>query len=94
MECRSPGSPTWPGRLIESCFAVQSGSAGTGFWIRNQSLPGVECRVQYKPRVIRQDLNAGTDDEDHEEQVEEVLPSHPAGKPVVAAGCDDSIVPG
>ena len=28
IEWRSPGSPTWPGRLIESCLAVHSGSAG------------------------------------------------------------------
>jgi hypothetical protein len=35
------GSPT------ESCLAVHSGSSGTGFWNRNQSRPGVECRVQY-----------------------------------------------
>jgi integrase len=32
---------------MESCLAVHSGSAGTRFWIRNQSRPGVECRVQY-----------------------------------------------
>ena len=48
MECRSPGRPTWPGRLTESCLAVHNGwSAGTGFWNRNQSRPGVECLVQY-----------------------------------------------
>ena len=47
IECRRPGRPTWPGRLIESFLAVHSGSAGTGFWIRNQSRPGVLCRVQY-----------------------------------------------
>ena len=47
MECRIPGRPTCPGKLIESCFAVHNGSAGTGFWMRNQSLPGVLCRVQY-----------------------------------------------
>jgi hypothetical protein len=28
-------------------LAVHSGSAGTGFWARNHSLPGVLCRVQY-----------------------------------------------
>ena len=48
IEWRSPGRPTWPGRLIESCLAVHSGSAGTGFWTRNQSRPGVQCRVQYR----------------------------------------------
>jgi hypothetical protein len=32
---------------MESCFAVHNGSAGTGFCTRNQSLPGVLCRVQY-----------------------------------------------
>ena len=32
---------------MESFFAVHSGSAGTGFWMRNQSRPGVLCRVQY-----------------------------------------------
>ena len=42
-----PGQANLPGRLMESCFAVHNGSAGTGFWIRNQSLPGVLCRVQY-----------------------------------------------
>ena len=42
-----PGRPTCPGRLTESCLAVHSGSSGTSFWNRNQSLPGVECRVQY-----------------------------------------------
>jgi hypothetical protein len=42
IEWRMPGSPTCPGSVIESCFAVQSGSSGTGFWMRNQSLPGVE----------------------------------------------------
>ena len=47
MECRSPGRPTCRGRLIESCFAVHNGSLGTGFWKRNQSLPGVLCLVQY-----------------------------------------------
>ncbi len=47
IECRIPGRPICPGRLMESCFAVHSGSAGTGFWMRNQSLPGVLCRVQY-----------------------------------------------
>ena len=47
IECRMPGSPICPGRLIESCFAVHSGSSGTGCWTRNQSLPGVLCRVQY-----------------------------------------------
>src|SRR5659263_457102 len=47
MECRSPGRPICPGRLMESCFAVHSVSAGTGFWIRDQALPGVLCRVQY-----------------------------------------------
>ena len=31
---------------MESCLAVHKGSAGTGFWMRNQSLPGVLCRVQ------------------------------------------------
>ena len=46
LRCNS-GSPIWPGRLMESIFAVHSGSAGTGFWTRNQSRPGVLCRVQY-----------------------------------------------
>ena len=46
MEWRRPGNPTPSGRVIESCFAVYSGSLGTGFCIRNQSLPGVECLVQ------------------------------------------------
>jgi hypothetical protein len=47
MECRIPGRPTCPGKLMESCFVVHNGSVGTGFWTRNQSLPGVLCRVQY-----------------------------------------------
>ena len=48
MEWRRPGSPNCPGRLMESCLAVHSGSFGTGFCMRNQSRPGVLCRVQYK----------------------------------------------
>jgi hypothetical protein len=48
MECRSPGNPTCPGNETESCFAVHSGSAGTSCWNRNQSRPGVLCRVQYR----------------------------------------------
>jgi hypothetical protein len=47
MECRRPGRPTCPGKLTESCFAVHGPSVGTSFWKRNQSLPGVLCRVQY-----------------------------------------------
>jgi len=47
IECRIPGKPTCPGKLIESFFAVHKGSTGTGFWIRNHSRPGVLCRVQY-----------------------------------------------
>ncbi len=47
IEWRRPGSPKCFGRLTESCLAVHSGSSGTGFWMRNQSRPGVECRVQY-----------------------------------------------
>ena len=39
--------PIQPGTLTESCLAVHSGSAGTSFWKRNHSRPGVECRVQY-----------------------------------------------
>lgn len=46
IEWRIPGSPTWLGRVIESCFAVHRGSVGTGFWNRNQSRPGVLWRVQ------------------------------------------------
>ena len=42
-----PGKPICRGRLMESCLAVHRGSAGTGFWMRNQSLPGVLCLVQY-----------------------------------------------
>ena len=76
-----PGSPTCRGRLMESCFAVHRGSAGTGFWMRNQSLPGVLCLVQYKPGVVAEDLHAGPDDEDHQEQVEEVLHSDPDRQP-------------
>src|SRR5450755_592638 len=34
-----------------------------------------------KARVIGEDLNAGADDEDHEEGVEEVLPPGPGRKP-------------
>lgn len=47
IECRRPGNPMESGSVIESSLAVYSGSVGTGFWTLNQSLPGVECRVQY-----------------------------------------------
>jgi hypothetical protein len=46
IEWRLPGRPTPSGRVSESFFAVYSGSVGTGFCIRNQSLPGVECLVR------------------------------------------------
>ena len=39
---------------------------------------GVPRPVQ--PRVVGEDLHARADDEDHEEQVEEVLPSRPGGE--------------
>ena len=34
-----------------------------------------------QPRVIGKDLDPGADDEDQQEDVEEVLPAHPCGKP-------------
>ena len=89
-----PGRPTCPGKLIESCFAVHNGSAGTGFWKRNQSLPGVLCRVQYSRGWSAEDLYSGPDDEDHQEQVEEVLHADPDGKPGFACASADTMVPG
>ena len=77
MEWRIPGRPTWPGRLIESCFAVHSGSAGHRL-LDPEPVPArgaVPRPVQ--PGVVGEDLQARADDEHHEEQVEEVLPSHP-----------------
>jgi hypothetical protein len=33
-----------------------------------------------EPRMIGEDLDTRSDDEDHDEQIEEVLPSHPGGQ--------------
>ena len=76
MECRKPGSPTWPGRLIESCLAVHSGSADR--LLDAEPVPArgaVPGPVQ--PRMIREDLQAGPHDEQQQEEVEEVLHTDP-----------------
>ena len=78
---------------MESFFAVHSGSVGTGFWMRNQSLPGVECRVQYSRgwseriwipermmKIIRNRLKKCAH------------PTH-AGKPALATAAAEKMVP-
>src|SRR4051794_1915419 len=81
-----PGKAIWRGRLMESCFAVHKGSAGTGFWMRSQSLPGVLCLVQYKRGWSLRICSPGPDDEDHQKQVEEVLHSHPYREAGIRSG--------
>jgi len=79
---------------MESCFAVHSGSAGTGFWIRNQALPGVLCRVQYSrgwsdrictpDRMMKIIMNRLR---------KCCAPTH-SGRPACCTGRADSMVPG
>jgi len=75
-------------------LAVQSGSVGTGFWIRNQSRPGVECRVQYNrgwsERIWRPERMMKI----RKNRLRKCCHRAQTGKPVVASGREGSTVPG
>ena len=94
MEWRIPGSPTWPGSLTESCLAVHSGSGGTGFWHRSQSLPGVAFRVQYSRGWSQRICSPDRMMKVIKNRLKKCCHRNQAGKPAAAAGRKTQMVPG